>query len=162
MSGKKVKGTKTLRQRNSIFFYVSNVLGCYELCVGYKNTKGVVQPLSASQQAASIKVPFGPLKSCEFRKRNISVDELLEEFKFVNSKLKILSMPASLLNNLEFQDGEFSRKVTELYVGKKKELLAKYLTLINQTKEFINHEEDIHDSDGMLLSGDGLTAMLLL
>ena len=154
MSGKKPSGGAK-RPRRSIFFYVTNVLGCYELSVGYKSTKGIVQPLSATRQGASTKVPFGPLKGCEVIVR--TGVEQVEEFKFVNKKMQTLNVPTMLLNNLEFQVNDFSRKVTELWVDKKKEVLSKYISLINNSEGFVYHNEEMYSKNGFLLSDEELS-----
>ena len=158
MSGKRAKVAK--RQRNSFFFYVSNVLGCYQLGVGYKNTKGTVSPLSITRQGASIKAPFGHLRSCEHRVKNISPEEPGGEFKFLNTKMQSTCFPVTLLNNLEFKECDFGRKVTAFYVEKRLNVLALYLSLMNKAEGFIDHDDEAHDKHGLKRDGgDSLEAL---
>ena len=142
------------RQKNFFFFHVSNVLGTYNLSVGYRTTKFVIQPLSASKQGVAVKIPFGPVSECKIVERKESIeDEPKQEFKFVNAKNQTKLMKNVPLNNLEFSLSDFSRKVTQMCVENKKTLLAVYLSAINNSDGFILHKEDKHDSDGFLLTG---------
>ena len=141
------------RIRNSFFFYVSCVNGTYSLRVGYKPTKGPVQPLSATKKCMPTKVPFGPVRSCELRKKcGVSgAEEEITEYKFVNARHEAVALPDNILNNLEFEVNSFSRSVTELYVEKKKKLLAVYVSLINNSENFVHHSVDLHTADGLNL-----------
>ena len=151
------KGPAKGRQRKFFFLHVSNVLGIYDVSIGYRTTKGVIQPLSACRQSASVKIPFGPVNSCEFRERNVGVEETVKEFKFVNNRSQTVALQDSLLNNLEFKVHDFSRKVTEMFVEKKKNLLAIYVSMINNTENFVNHRDEFHDPDGFQLNGGGVS-----
>ena len=150
------------RERNSFFLYVCNVLGTYELHVGYKTSKGDIVPLSNSKQCAKVKIPIGPPTECEFRVRNIASDEMIAEYKFTNSRRQSVALKDSLLNNVDFGINNFTRKITGFTLEGKKKLLAIYLSLINFTGDFVHHRESIHDSNGFLLTGDGVTANSLL
>ena len=146
--GRKAKG----RSRKSYFFYVSCVLGSYSLMVGYKSTRSYVQPLSASPQNAPIKVPFGPVKDCTYRERNIASGESVFEFKFVTARNQSVAIQDTLVNNLEFEVTDFSRAVTELYVENNRKLLAMFVSQINNCEDFVNHREEGHDPDGFKVS----------
>ena len=136
------------RQRNSIFFYVSNLLGTHELNVAYKNTKVDIQPLSASYSGAPIKRPFGPPSACEYRVKN--TDEHV--FKFTNARKQSVEIKDSLLNNLQFGVDDFSRKITSLTTSGQNKLLAHYISLINKSEGFIHHRNGLHDPNGFLIS----------
>ena len=137
------------RKRNSCFFYVSNVLGTYELHVGYKTSKSVIQPLSNSKASAPVKVPFGPPTSCEYLMRNLPGGESIAEYKFTNNRSQTVALKDTLLNNMEFGVSNFARKVTSMTVEGKKKLLALYLSQVNFCEHFIYHREGVHDSDGI-------------
>ena len=146
------RGAKGIgRSRKSYFFYISSVLGSYSLNVGYKNTINIVQPMSASVQNAPIKIPFGPVKECIYRERNVESGETVCEFKFVNARNQSVAIQDTLVNNLEFEVTDFSRAVTELYVENNKKLLALFVSQINKCEDFVNHHEESHDPDGFKL-----------
>ena len=148
------------RQKNFFFLHVSNVLGTYNLSVGYRTTKCVIQPLSASKQGANVKVPFGPVSECRIVERKESIeDEPKQEFKFVNFKNQTKLMKNVPFNNVEFSLSDFSRMVTQMCLENKKTLLAVYLSAINKSDGFIHHKEDVNDSDGFVLTGAGGATM---
>ena len=143
------------RQKNAFFLHSSNILGVYEVNVGYKTTKGDIHPLSASKQNAQVKVSFGPPVSCEFQERKVD-GEIIKEFKLVNNRRQSVALKDTLLNNLEFIVNDFSRKITAMVIEDKKKLLALYLSKINQSESFVHHRDEIHDSCGFeLSSGEG-------
>ena len=142
------------RQRNSFFLHVTNLLGNYQLHAGYKTTKGDITSLSTSKANAPVKIPFGPPISCEYRVRNISVDEHVAEFKFTNSRNQTVAMKDTLLNNLELKIDNFGRKITSLATADgSKKLLALYISLTNFSEDFIHHRDGVHDSNGFPVSG---------
>jgi len=145
----------TKRPRNAFFLHTSNVLGVYEVCVGYKNTRGKIAPLTASKQNADVKIPFGPLTSCEYRERKVG-EEVVEEFKFGNIRKDAMALPLSILNNIEFGLNDFCRKVTNLTNDKRKALTL-YLDIINSSENFVHHREGFHHASGLRLDGDGVT-----
>ena len=114
-------GTKRLK--NAFFLHASNVLGLYEVNVGYKNTKGDIHPLTASKQNAKVKISFGPPTSCVLQERKVG-EEVWKEYKFQNSRKQSVALRDSILNNLEFAINDFSRKITAMVVENKKQLLA--------------------------------------
>ena len=145
------------RKRNSFFFFVSNVIGTYELQVGYKTSKGDIQPLSTSKPRAPVKIPFGPPTECEFRVRTeTGKEEPVTEFKFVNKRKQSVALKDCLLNNVEMGLSNFSRKITALTVEGKKKLLGLYLSLLNFSVDFTHHRESVHDSKGFVLNGGGV------
>ena len=144
------------RPRNAWFLHVNNVLGVYEVCVGYKNTKQKVTPLTASNQKASVKIPFGPPVKCEYRERKAGQD-IVREFKFENQRRESIALGETIFNNLEFGVNSFSKFVTSMYVNNKKELLALYLTMINCSENFVHHREGTHSTLGLSLNdGSGV------
>ena len=136
------------RQRSSVFFHVSNILGIYELHVGYKTAKENIQPLTSSKQGSQIKIPFGPPIRCQFSLKKTKEGEDIEILTFYNVRKQIVEKPASLLNGMEFVDNRFSRKITSLTVEGKKELLMFYLSKLNFVEGFVYHREGIHSPHG--------------
>ena len=136
------------RQRSSLFFHVSNILGIYELHVGYKTAKENIQPLTSSKQGSQIKIPFGPPIRCQFSLKKTKEGEDIEILTFHNVRKQIVEKPASLLNSMEFVDNRFSRKITSLTVEGKKELLMFYLSKLNFVEGFVYHREGIHSPHG--------------
>ena len=51
----------------------------------------------------------------------------------------------------------FSQKVTSLFVQGQKKLLSNYLTLVQSSSGFIFHRDMIHDEDGFMLDGSGVS-----
>ena len=150
------RGRGAKRPRNFFFLYVSNVLGTYNLSVGYKTTKGEIQPLSSSSQSTIVKAPFGPVNYCKIIERRESIEEdPKKDFKFVNKKCQFKVMKNIPLNNLEYSLSEFSRKITQMCTENKRELLALYLSVINKSEDFIYHRQEDHDKDGFPLNGSG-------
>lgn len=139
------------RQRNSMFLYVSNLLGTFEVNVAYKTTKTEIQALSANKFGDNFKLPFGPPTTCEYLVRNKNENV----FKFTNQRKQTVAMKDTLLNNLQFGVNDFSRKVTALTTGGKNKLLALYLSLINKSESFIHHRPGVHDNNGDVLSAAG-------
>ena len=125
-------------------------MGTHEVSVVYKSTRGIAQPLSASNQNSSVKIPFGPPSGCELRVRKDG-DKTVSEFKFKNLRHQSVALQDTLLNNLLPGVTPFSQKITSLCIDKRK-LLSVYLSFINSCEDFIHHRDEIHSPDGFLLS----------
>ena len=149
------------RPRNAWFLDMSNVLGVYQVDIGYKNTKGEISPFSTSKRNAYVKRPFGPPVKCEYRVKSTG-NEIEGEYKFVNNHKDTAVLPDSLLNNFDIGTNTFIRKVNLFRSDNKKDLLAKYLTLILHSDKFVHHSEELHSSDGFLLDGTGVTEAQLV
>ena len=136
---------------------ITKVLDSYQMDLGYKNTKGESGPFSSSPQNVTVKVPWGPPISCDFRtKRDQNKDELVNEFKFSNKRRETACFDESLLYNIKSVTN-FGQRVTSLYTKQKQKLLANYLTLLQFGKGFIYHNPLLHDADGFSLVGSGVT-----
>ena len=135
------------RPRNSFFLHPINVLGTYEVHVGYRTSKQTILSLSANKAGARVKIPFGPICSCSHAFYD---EKQVFTYTFKNRQNQTKSLPDSLLNNLLLSDNDFSRKVTSLTTGEgNKEVLAMYLSLINYSDGFVYHREGVHNTLGM-------------
>ena len=139
------------RRRSALFFHTSNILGVYEMHVGYKSAKGNIQPLSIAKHGSRINIPFGPPVKCQYSVRSSKDGNDFGMLTFHNIRKQIVEKPASLLNSLEFAEDRFSKKVTSLTVEGKKELLMLYLSKLNFVEGFVYHREGIHSPYGSVI-----------
>ena len=143
------------RAKNAWFLGVTNVLGVYQVDIGYKTTKNIIQPFSTCKKNAYIKRPFGPPVKGEYRIQSISGEEV-GQFKFVNNRNENAVLPATIMNNLLVGVNNFSRKVTDMYVNNKRDLLVKYLSSLLHSDKFVHHNEETHNVNGFRVDGSGV------
>ena len=108
---------------------------------------------------ASIKVPFGSPVKCEYGKKVLPSGDSVGHFKFINRRGEKTSCDETLLNNIKSEVTVFGQKLTSFCVAPnlKQCCLAHYLTLIQHSKDFIHHNEEIHDNLGFQKDGSGVT-----
>ena len=108
----------------------------------YKNTKGEIGPYSQSPKSTKVKLPFGPPVLCEYNVKQ-GDEGAVGEFVFMNKCKQRGLFPETCLNNLETGICSFSRIITRLCVEKKRNLLSKYLSLLQHSENFIHHNEEL-------------------
>ena len=143
------------RPRNSWALAITDVSGVYQMNIFYKSTKGEIGPYSQSPKNVKIKMPFGPPVLCEYSVKK-GDDGAVGDFVFMNKIKQRGLFPERCLNNFETGVCAFSRMITRLCVEKKEKLLAKYLSLLPHSENFIHHEEELHNRDGFLVDGTGV------
>ena len=148
--------SRARRPKNAWFLFSSKVGDQFQIDIGYKTSSGVVGGYSSSPQNARVKIPWGPPTKCDFNIRR-SGDEVVKEFKFFNRRHESASFDEVILKMLEGGVQPFSQKVTSLCVQGQKKLLSNYLTLVQSSSEFIFHREMIHDEDGFMMDGSGVS-----
>ena len=144
-----------VRPRNCWFFVITELVGKYEFSLGYKYADGSVSFFSAAGRTASLKTPWDPPVSCEFRVV-MKKGEESQYFRFVSPKGDNQNLKVKILNNLFAGGNDFTRRCTAMVIDKKYELLAMYISLLVKSRGFTHHREDLHGDTGVRLDGKGL------
>ena len=148
--------SKARRPKNAWFLFPSKVGEIYQIDIGYKSSRGVVGGYSSSPQGCSVKIPWGPPTKCVFGVRR-SGDEIVREYKFTNRCHEKAAFDEAILKMLEGGMNDFARRVTSMCVQDKKILLGNFLSLVQFAKGFVHHRDLIHDEDGMMIDGSGVS-----
>ena len=148
--------SKAGRPKNAWFLFPSKVGETYQIDIGYKSAKRVVGGYSSSPQSCSVKIPWGPPTKCVFGVRR-SGDEIVKEYKFNNRSHEKASFDENIFKMLVGGMNNFAQRVTSMCVQDKKILLGHFLSLVQFSKGFVHHRDLIHDDDGMMIDGTGLS-----
>ena len=107
-----------VRPRNCWFFVITELGGKYEFSLGYKYADGSVSFFSAAGRTASLKTPWDPPVSCEFRVV-MKKGEESQYFRFVSPKGDNQNLKVKILNNLFAGGNDFTRRCTAMVIDKK-------------------------------------------
>ena len=133
-----------------------------ELEIMYKNTRNEQRPFSKSS-SDTFKSLFGSPIKCELIQKKIAGEET-KLFKFTNKRREAHSFTVNLFNSFSIGESvtDFSRRITNMIVSGRLNVLALYLSILPYSTGFVHHRAESHTNDGLCVDGSGIQIKDLL
>ena len=127
-----------------------------ELEIMYKNTRNEQRPFSKSSSDI-LKSLFGSPIKCELIQKKIAGEETTL-FKFTNKRREAHSFTVNLFNSFSIGESvtDFSRRITNMIVSGRLNVLALYLSILPYSTGFVHHRAESHTNDGLCVDGSGI------
>ena len=149
--------SKAKRPKNAWFLFASKIDDINRIEIGYRPGTGGRGYFSASNQQASIKVPWGPPTLCKFQLRSEGEDTK-SEYVFNNARNESAAFDEAIFSAFEVGKSSFANRLVTMAVSKKKSLISMYITLAQHSLGFIHHKESMHNSYGFAIDGSGISS----
>ena len=149
VGGKRKIDSQAVRVRTAFFFVIANVNGVCEVHVGYRYYDQSVGLYSTAPSNSPCKPPWGAIKKCELQQdvKN-GKGEKADYYQIENEKGEKRLFKTTMMNPLVWGINDFTQQVAGMRVGHKEEILGVYLTFLNSSKDFVNHNPLLHDELG--------------
>ena len=163
MADTTVLTAKSAHPRIAWCFEALKVGESLELHIFKRKHDGDIVLYSPSGARSETKVPFGRIVKCTFVTGINSKTKLAtESFEITNEDNRKGVFDIEILNMFLKEQNPFTAKCGQLLVDKKYQLLAKYFSLLVHSRQFSQHNQDVHTAEGFLKDGNGNQAADLI